>query len=486
MNVKETNEFLKNFKPKESVYRPRYHLSAKKGWINDPHGFNHFKGEFHIFFQYDPFYSTPHKVYWGHVTTTDFIHFSDTMVAIAPIDPYDNAGCFSGSTIVKDDTLYIFYTGHALKEDGKYYQTLNVAYSKDGYNFEKSNLNPLIDTKDIPSCADIYDFRDPCIFKKDDKYYIILGSKNRAIQTSLLLLFESNDLLHWNFKKVLVESNKLGSMFECPNLITFENENYIVVSPQDVPPKGDSFYNVSSCIYFKLPKDFINNDVTLENPKEIDHGFEYYAPNVYDPDKLLAGWHQLWGRRYYLAEIGEDFTNNFTLFKDIKREKSGVLRFIPLKSYENLYRNEEKHSFKIKPQKEKIFNVGKYYHAKIKVKTLDDLLFTIKITKNNNESVDLKLDAKNKTLVLDRTSLKEQLFGCENNPSTWGYRFLKLDEIKDEFSFEIYVDSECVEIFVNNYKDSFSLLSFSGGDDLSFLSNKETKVKFVKHDMIVD
>ena len=164
-DLKHANEFLRNKKTNKNEFRPSYHLSPNFGWCNDPHGINFFHGIYHIFFQYNPYDTKAENVFWGHVTSEDLIHFSKTSCAIAPDMPYDNSGCWSGSSIVIDDTLYLVYTGFALHEDGKYYQTINIAYSKDGVNFDKYDLNPIIDTKDIPSCASIYDFKDTWISK---------------------------------------------------------------------------------------------------------------------------------------------------------------------------------------------------------------------------------------------------------------------------------------------------------------------------------
>ncbi|MGZ7234621.1 glycoside hydrolase family 32 protein, partial [Streptococcus pyogenes] len=71
-------------------------------------------------------------------------------VALAPDMPYDKDGCFSGSAIVKDDTLWLMYTGNVVKDDGTVEQIQNMAYSKDGIHFEKIAENPVATGRILP------------------------------------------------------------------------------------------------------------------------------------------------------------------------------------------------------------------------------------------------------------------------------------------------------------------------------------------------
>ena len=92
---------------KKSYWKPQYHISAPANWINDPNGFCYFNGEYHVFYQYHPYSSQWGPMHWGHVASKDLVNWKTKPIALAPTDEYDRDGCFSGSAIEKDNTLYV-------------------------------------------------------------------------------------------------------------------------------------------------------------------------------------------------------------------------------------------------------------------------------------------------------------------------------------------------------------------------------------------
>ncbi|MDY3047602.1 MAG: hypothetical protein SOR23_05155 [Candidatus Enterosoma sp.] len=471
-DLNQANDYLKKRKVIKDEFRPSYHLSPTYGWCNDPHGIVYFHGVYHIFFQYNPYDTKAENVFWGHVTSKDFIHFSETTCAIAPDMPYDNSGCWSGSSIVINDKLYLVYTGFSLHDDGKYYQTVNIAESDDGFHFEKSSLNPIIDTKDIPSLASLYDFRDPCIFERDNKLYIIIGSKSRDEKEAQLLLYEGEDITHFRFLKKLVSSSQFGTMFECPNLVTFADRDYIIMSPQNIKEKNGDFANVSSCVYFPLDKDFIHKEQHLENVKEIDHGLEFYAPTVYDKEKLVVSWMQMWGRRYYLDEIRNDFINSFSLFKKIAENKDGELSFIPLdmKDCMKEVRNET-----VLLDGKKEISKSDSSRFRLSFDKKNNLMMTFYFFDSEKDTVYFRIDCQNNRYELDRRGVSTPLLGVDSSFAKTGFRYLN-KEIPSHLEFDIYVDKNYVEIFFDDYKESFSFINFSKESGFSIESNMPLSV----------
>lgn len=470
-NLKEANEYLKNKKNDKCLFRPFYHMSPDYGWCNDPHGVVYFKGQYHIFFQYNPYDTKPEQMTWGHMTTNDFVHFSKTTCAIVPDMPYDNSGCWSGSSIVIGDTLYVVYTGFSLHDDGKYYQTICLAESKDGINFIKSQSNPIVDTKDIPNFASIYDFRDPCVFERNNRLYLIIGNKTRDEKEAELLLYEGEDIKHFHFKKVLVHSSDYGTMFECPSIFTGTEKDYIIMSPQNLKERDGDCANTSSNVYFPMDKDFIDKDVSIDELYEIDHGTEFYAATVYDKESILLNWFQMWGRRYYLDEIGNDFVNSFSLFKKIKENKNHRLSFQPMIPEEFITERKEE-TFALEGKRK--ISDSRCIHHRIDFDMKENNKVSLTFFGKTTFTIDKNTDS----YTLDRSKADIQLGGVENTGSEKGIRYLK-KKIPEHVYLDIYIDQSTTEIFFDDYEESFSFLCFDNDNSLYIESKNETTVNIV-------
>ena len=119
----------------------QYHVEPNKGWLNDPNGLCYFQGKYHAFFQHNPHAPVWDTMHWGHAVSDDLIHWEELPIALYPDQPYESTlGCFSGSAVEKDGTLYLFYT--AVGENKA--QTQCLATTQDGIHFVKHSENPII------------------------------------------------------------------------------------------------------------------------------------------------------------------------------------------------------------------------------------------------------------------------------------------------------------------------------------------------------
>lgn len=99
-------------------YRLYYHIMPPVGLLNDPNGFVYYKGQYHVFYQWNPL-KTAHGVkFWGHYISDDLVHWKTAPIALAPDQWYDKNGCYSGSAVVHNDKLYLFYTGNVKDQAG--------------------------------------------------------------------------------------------------------------------------------------------------------------------------------------------------------------------------------------------------------------------------------------------------------------------------------------------------------------------------------
>ena len=123
--------------------KPIFHITPERGWMNDPNGLVEYKGVYHVFYQADPEHLVNEKIEWGHKISHDLLHWEECPQALFPNECYDRDGCFTGSAVIKDDKMYLLYTGHVNQENG-YIETQNLAVSEDGIHFEKYEGNPVI------------------------------------------------------------------------------------------------------------------------------------------------------------------------------------------------------------------------------------------------------------------------------------------------------------------------------------------------------
>lgn len=80
----------------DEIHRPAYHFLPPKGWMNEPNGLIHFKGEHHLFYQHNPESAVPRNIVWGHAVSNDVVHWKHLPIALRPDKPYDKDGVWTG------------------------------------------------------------------------------------------------------------------------------------------------------------------------------------------------------------------------------------------------------------------------------------------------------------------------------------------------------------------------------------------------------
>lgn len=88
--VRRANEWMQAHTPQvKSAYKPRYHASVPCGWANDPNGLIWYQGEAHLFYQHNPYAPRWDTMHWGHMSSTDLLHWHSHDEALASDMPYD-------------------------------------------------------------------------------------------------------------------------------------------------------------------------------------------------------------------------------------------------------------------------------------------------------------------------------------------------------------------------------------------------------------
>ena len=290
-----------------NIRKPLFHITPEKGWINDPNGFCFKDGLYHLYAQHYPYKPEWGPMHWLHFVSKDGVKFQEDGIALKPTEPYELPwGCFSGSSIVVDGTIYSYYTG---AQEGRQVQCL--AKSKDGRNFEKFPQNPVIDPDILPSRYSRKDFRDPKAFIRDGSIYILAGC--RCLDNgSSILLFKSKDGERFEFVSEFYHSDLTGEgIMECPDIIfPFEGKDdaYLIFSPQ-FRKSADPyrFQNLHSSVYLYGHADLKTGRFEpVGEETEFDFGFDFYAAHTLSNGNefLLTAFESMWERNYPTAVDG--------------------------------------------------------------------------------------------------------------------------------------------------------------------------------------
>ena len=155
------------------LHRPLYHFTAPQNWINDPNGLIQVNGVYHLFYQHNPDGPFWGDIHWGHARSTDLFHWEHLPLAMAPDQPYDNFGVFSGCAVLNNGTPTVVYTG--VQKDAYGTQLPCVATSDDDLiTWHKHPANPVI--AQAPAGVSPDNFRDHSIWKEGDAWFMVMGA----------------------------------------------------------------------------------------------------------------------------------------------------------------------------------------------------------------------------------------------------------------------------------------------------------------------
>lgn len=428
-------------------WRPQYHFTAPKSWINDPNGLVYFKGFYHMFYQYNPYNCNWGSMHWGHAISEDMIHWRHLSIALYPDEKYDahaEGGCFSGSAVVYNDKLYIFYSG-TIKEEGKVIQTQCLVTSDDGITFKKYEENPVI--REYPQECGSQDFRDPKVFQHKGKWYMVVGTSLGGADKGgdgRVLLYSSEDLYHWHFCKSIFESNgKLGTMFECPDFFPLRDKWILTCSPMYHPEMKKAIYCVGTM-------DFDSFEYKVEYLGDIDVGFDYYAPQSFidaKGNRVCIAWQNGWLWMPWCENFGPTSSENWrgcmSIPRRISLDESNCLKFEPVEEIKNLYKNiDEVQDFYISEEKTYLTIADPYsYRLKIEadVNKITSRAFEIGLRGKADRAVFIYVDLLSNIITFDRNNADSYVKGRVSCPI----------HVKDgKVNIEILIDKSCVEIYV--------------------------------------
>ena len=204
-------------------FRPIFHFTAPKHWLNDPNGLAYHDGRYHLYYQYNPNGNKWGDIHWGHATSTNLISWQDEPLALAPTPGHDAGGCFSGSFANVDGIPTMYYTGYTSEK-----QVQCVATSSDMLTWTKHPERAIVAR---PDGVGPQDFRDPYVLRHGDWWYMVVGASSQG-ERGQCLLYRSRDGIGWEYRHPLFTSADpaLGVMWECPNFFPVGDKWVLTIS----------------------------------------------------------------------------------------------------------------------------------------------------------------------------------------------------------------------------------------------------------------
>lgn len=287
----------------KEIWRPGIHFTPQINWMNDPNGMVYYDGEFHLFYQYNPFGQKWGHMSWGHAVSSDLFHWKHLPVALLE---EDGVMIFSGSAVIdwnnttgfqknKDPhpPMVAIYTGHYTNL-GHGLQNQHIAYSLDkGRTWTKYDKNPVLDHK-------MENFRDPKVIWYDhEKCWIMtvcLPLEKKVV------FYKSKDLKKWLFLSEFGPAGAIDGIWECPDLFPLQdrdgNEHWVLI----VNLNPGSYAGGSGGQYFigKFDGRTFRPITNINKPLWLDYGKDYYATVTWsdipesDGRRLSLGWMSNW------------------------------------------------------------------------------------------------------------------------------------------------------------------------------------------------
>ena len=464
--------------------KPSFHLCAPIGWINDPNGFSTFNNEYHLFYQYHPYDVVWGPMYWGHSKTNDFIKWEQLPIALAPEASYDMGGCFSGSALEYDGKHVIMYTGVLDNKDENgervVRQTQCIAIGN-GENYEKLDCNPVITHEMLPEGSSLEDFRDPKIWREGEEFYCVVASRSND-GSGQILMYKSNNLKEWEFVTIVDNSkNKVGRMWECPDLFSLNGKGVLIISPQEVKATKDGFHNGSNTAYLIEKYDNEKKSFERESCNVIDFGLDFYAPQTLesiDGRRIMIGWMHSWENGIVPGNF--KWCGMMTMPRELTI-RDGCLIQNPIREIENYYKNTVEYNNLIIKDEVSLDGIfGRELDITIDIDGSQAEEFKIKLAKNNEYETIISFNSKKNIIEFDRTY--SGIYG-----DILHKREMKVSDKKGKVKMRLIIDKYSVEIFANDGEQVMTSTFYTPleATDITFASEGNSIINIKKHDIEV-
>ncbi len=286
---------------------PAVHIRPPHGWLNDPTGLCRIDGRYHVFFQYNPVAPVHQAIHWGHVSSTDLLHWQQHPIALEPRRGLiDQAGCWTGCLVDDGGMPTVVYTA---TPDHARNAVVALARSDRSLIHWHQDESPVTGISSTPGPDEV---RDPFVFIHEGRRYAVQGAGEPG-GSARLLLYGCDDLTRWTELGTLLTIDDAiaaevasAEIWECPNLVHIDGQWVLLLSLSHMSAGFDGLRGVR----------YLLGDLVAQRPGltfkaasggVLDAGPAFFAPQVLvEPDRtLLWGWAAELGRSAeQIAEAG--------------------------------------------------------------------------------------------------------------------------------------------------------------------------------------
>lgn len=401
-------------------YRCAFHFSPIRGWMNDPNGLCKFRGEYHMFYQFNPADQLWGNIHWGHAVSRDLLHWKHLPIARYPQPELMNTahlrgGAYSGTAVVENDCMKLFLTRHIGDDGRSWCQEWTVrCESRDGIQFGAETEC----VRNLPSQL-ASDFRDPKVFRYNGEWLMLTGTRTEGCPA--VAVHSSGNLEDWHYQGLFyVERDEKYLQAECPDLVEVDGKLVFTVGYHNRPGKSnqvrrDVVYYIGHMEGYRF---------VCESKGLLDYGRDFYAAQTFSgvEPPVLLGWNSDYAMRHIPEKSGANGTMSLPRVLSLR---DGKLLSFPTEAVAPL--EENRHCFDGQTAFVCPEEGGYHLHLEMPEKTELNLV----LASADEEGIRLSLSE-------DGGSIR--LLGKQE----------PLPELPEVRTLDAYVDRALLEIFVND------------------------------------
>ena len=473
-NKQAVDERVRGEIPYKTRWHNSFHIDAPHSLISDPNGLCYCDGVYHIFCQWNPIPQNQnwHKnKSWMHTATRDFINYTMPELSLWPTDMYDKDGCHSGCGFVEDGKVRVFYTCNSRDED--YVRSVVQRYGtlKEDGEVVKEEIIVVGNPEGYTA-----HFRDPNFFYRNGKRYFAMAAQrmsdmkksSRPTNGAILIYKETDEKNKFELLgEVKTDYYDFGYMWECPNLLQFEDMDVLIVCPQGVPHQELRYQNHCLAGYFIGHFSPDSLDMIHGKFHELDKGFDFYSPQVFanEARHIMVGWVGMPDLVDQIPSAEDGWLYSLTMPRELTIHQ-GKVRSQPVKEMEALRQdrtdvdvsNTQNVSVNLPTASESAMNFSFGDARKLEV-----------AVKFGKEKFVMKYDRDTQIMTLDRNGMNlggkgiRKFSDGKNTDVELGIRKFKLF-VNLDLNFRLFVDRSVVEIFFQDGEEAASLLLYPEED----------------------